>query len=82
MVPRFLREKSLYWPPSGGSPGDKSRLNTLRVSANPKCQKNLNIVTNIKGVVSTPFLFSAPVFSLFKASKKKSQQGSYVCVVS
>lgn len=53
----FFKDKSLFRPPSsGGGPGEKSRLHTLRVSANPKCLKNLNI--NMKnGVSMTPFLF-------------------------
>ena len=80
MALRFLKEKSLYWPPSGGSPGDKSRLNTLRVSTNPKCQQNLNMVTTIKGVSSTPFLFLTPAVNPLGAHGKKSQQGSYLCV--
>lgn len=54
----FLRKKSLYWPPSGGSPGDKSRLNTLRVSEYPKCLQNLNIdINKSNGVHVTPFCF-------------------------
>lgn len=54
----FFKEKSLYWPPSGGSPGEKSRLHTLRVSEYPKCQQNLNInINKINGVHVTPFCF-------------------------
>lgn len=57
---RFLEKKSIFWPPSGGSPGNKSRLTALCVSEYPKCLKNLNIDLNYKnGVHSTPFLFCA-----------------------
>jgi hypothetical protein len=70
MAPRlFVKEKPLFRPPSwGASPqaraGAKLRQDTTRVSGNPKCFKNLNLLTN--GVLSTPFLFSVPEKSFMK----------------
>ncbi len=55
MNQRFYKDMSLYWPPSKGSPGEKSRLNALRVSGNSKCQQNLNSEMK-NGVLLTPFL--------------------------
>lgn len=57
MAPRFvLKEKPLFRPPSWGeSPGAELRFDTRRVSQNPKCLKNLNLLTN--GVLGAPFVF-------------------------
>jgi len=56
----FIKENSLYGPPSGGSPGEKSRNNTLRVSELPQCEQKLNQENkNKNGVLVAPFLFSA-----------------------
>lgn len=57
MTLRFvLKEKPLFRPPSGGeSPGAELRSDTPRVSSNPKCFQNLNLLNN--GVSLTPFVF-------------------------